>query len=146
MTSPARGQHLPDSDTIGRYCRPKELAEFTGEVTHESFSLRRQDKGALSVNWLELLHPTDRTTQLKGVRQHWMRVDGKFAILNVKKTIDDVAVETRGRVNLEICYAPTLNNQSHSSILGSSMGDLEAEKAICESIVEVCIVEVCDVP
>lgn len=131
-----KGDALPKSDSVSRYCAPKTLD--AGELQASAFMLRRQ-KGEtyLSVNWLEYLSQGHISQQITAVRrvfkQKFTRVPttAQFAVLNVGRSQDHVA-DAAGH-QLETLHEPEADDDSHSGIFGIAADD----EFIAELLLEV---------
>ena len=85
------GNPIPDEQHIARYCRPTQNDEGMPSVS--AFHLRPEDKGQLSVNWMEFFSPNklavskDHRKQvierIRAVIQMDKSSNGLFAVLNV---------------------------------------------------------------
>lgn len=105
-----KGDRVPDKDHIARYCGGAKIDE-DGNVTGPCFELRSEEE-YLSVNWLELLHSTNRTTQLEALRDVFtskgMRLGAtaKFAVHQVGKIREHIRSETTDVRELRVLHEP----------------------------------------
>ena len=132
-----KGAPVPDGDHIARLCSGARLDE-NGNVTGACFRLRPQE-AFLSVNWLELLSPDDRTAQLAGVRQALigkkmsLGARAKLAVLSVGEVRGYVLRESPDARELRVLHEPEEpNDPSHTAIFdlepdGDLIADLIAE-------------------
>lgn len=133
-----KGDLLPDSDHVARYCKPKTLSE-SGQPLGTAFILRKDDRIVekfLSVSWLEYFGTSEIEELLQQVREHISLKasnKAKFAILNVGDTINHVNKNSERKIT--ITHEPSNSDPSHSGIGGYSfedemIGDLIAEKVV----------------
>src|SRR6266498_5031957 len=110
---------LPNSDHIARYCPPGKCDE-SGNPSGTAFMLRPNER-FLSVDWLEILHPTSRGTQIDRLRTALsrrlaVRKTAKIAVLWISSTCDYVLNNTGDRRQLEVRHHPYDDDPSHSGI------------------------------
>ena len=97
----------------------------------------REGEEALSVSWLEFWNASspasaiDQARSLMG-RNFALKVDGRFARLNVGRTMQAVHDATRRRVRIE--HLPTDEDPAHAGISGYSADDLDVAQAIAEIV------------
>ncbi len=79
-----KGDLIPESDTICRYCRRGTLSDITGKPTGASFQLRERDLQSenphISVNWLDFFNDKDKEGQIEEIRtilSQKMRIGGQ---------------------------------------------------------------------
>ena len=80
-----KGDKIPDSDNIARFCRPMQVIE--GEIQATAFMLRKDEK-SLSVSWLEFLKCSSRDSEIKEIQKIYSKTfevspKAMIAILNV---------------------------------------------------------------
>ena len=80
-----KGQAVPDSDHVARYCKPTTIDE--GEIQATAFMLREGEE-YLSVNWLEELKSPSRASQIRDLQELYTKKlkvgsTARIAILNV---------------------------------------------------------------
>ncbi len=129
-----KGDPLPSSDHVSRYCKPKTLSE-AGQPRGSAF-FPRKDEEYLSVSWLEHFGRLGMEELLQEVRQHIILKasnKAKYAILNVGDTINHVNENSERKIT--ITHEPSNSDPSHSGIRGYSyedemIGDLIAEKVV----------------
>ena len=130
-----KGDPLPSSDHVARYCKPKTLSQETGQPLGTAFILRRVEE-YLSVCWLEYFGKSEIEELLQEVREHIIltaSIKAKYAILNVGDTINHVNENSERKIT--ITHEPSNSDPSHSGIRGYSyedemIGDLIAEKVV----------------
>lgn len=134
-----KGQAIPDSDHVARYCKASTIEN--GEVQPTAFMLRVGEE-YLSVNWLEILTCPDRNSEiiaLRGLYSSKLTVGptARIAILNVGAFRTKVAQESPDMRQLRVLHEPIIpEDPSHSGIYGiPSDGDIIAE-LIAQTILE----------
>ena len=114
-----KGDKIPDSDNIARFCRPMQVIE--GEIQATAFMLRA-DEESLSVNWLEFLKCSDRKNEIKEIQRIYsetlsVSINARIAILNVGEMRNIVRTESPDNRNIEVLHDPIPGgDQSHSGI------------------------------
>jgi len=114
-----KGDKIPDSDNIARFCRPMQVIE--GEIQATAFMLRA-DEESLSVNWLEFLKCSDRKNEIKEIQRIYsetlsVSINARIAILNVGEMRNIVRTESTDNRNIEVLHDPIPGgDQSHSGI------------------------------
>jgi hypothetical protein len=129
-----KGDPLPSSDHVSRYCKPKTLSE-AGQPLGSAFFLRKGEE-YLSVSWLEYFGRLGIEELLQEVREHTVltpKRSARYAILNVGDTINHVYENSERKI--KITHEPSNSDPSHSGIRGYNyedemIGDLIAEKVI----------------
>lgn len=133
-----KGDSLPSSDHVARYCKRKFLSE-TGQPLGTAFFLRKFNSTIeeyLSVSWLEHFGSLGIEELLQEVRKHTaltLQRSARYAILNVGDTINYVNENSERKI--KFTHEPSKSDPSHSGIRGYSyedemIGDLIAEKVI----------------
>lgn len=114
-----KGDRIPDSDTIARFCRPIQAPE--GEIQATAFMLRMGEE-SLSVNWLEFLKCSDRKNEISEIQRIYsetfsVSVNARIAILNVGEIRNIVRIESPDNRNVEVLHDPIPGgDQSHGGI------------------------------
>jgi hypothetical protein len=131
-----KGDKIPDSDNIARFCRPMQAPE--GEIQATAFMLRT-DEESLSVNWLEFLKCSDRENEIREIQRIYsetlsVSMNARIAILNVGEMRNIVRTESPDNRNIEVLHDPIPDgDQSHSGIYNLKPDN----ELIAELIVEV---------
>lgn len=138
-----RGDSLPDSDHVARYCKFTWLTE-DGRVRGGAF-LPRVNERYLSVFWLEYAGIPDRDAQISDTRRRMsesritLRSNAKIAVLATGSLKD--AVRTEYNRELAVKHEPELDDgkyvdPSHAGIYGLMPLDEEIAAFISEEVVE----------
>ena len=126
-----KGDRVPDSDHIARYCRGSSV-ESDGTINRMAFRIRNEE-GYLSVNWLEFLKKPSREEEIDEI-QNVLRKKltlgsrSRIAVANVGSLIDHIRAE---RI-LKVQHEPEPEDQSHSGIFGYGIDDDLIELMISE--------------
>ena len=118
-TNLQKGDALPDTDEVARYCPPSRFDRYNNEPFHTAFMRRPREK-APSVNRLQTFVDLDRDAAVDHIRQEVdkqvdLRPHGRFVVLGVKQAKDAVKGEN---CDINIVYDPKLPDQpSHSLII-----------------------------
>lgn len=130
---------VPDTDHVGRYCRPIDID--SGELLASAFLLRRaRNEKDLSVNWLEKIHPSERAEQIRLLQQTFaekydrVAAGAEFAVLNVGGLRKNVAEGCPHCPPLEVLHVPKPNDPSHSRIFGIEGDDLLVAELLLEVV------------
>lgn len=138
-----RGDIIPDSDHVSRYCKPRSLAQSTGHPTGVSFMLRNGESYA-SVNWLEDLALSSRIEEIEEIKKAFanksftVAATGLFAVLSVGKTRNEVLKGSTGNRRLQFIHEPETESDdpSHSGIHGYSHEDNAIALLIADTVIE----------
>lgn len=137
-----KGDPVPDSDHVARFCRPAWVSE--GEIQATAFMLRANEE-SLSVNWLEIFNCPNRAAEIVEIQRLYhntfnkISLNARIAILNVGAVRTIVRSETPDSRVLEVLHDPLLNDpnrvddESHSEIRNLKEGN----EFIAELILEV---------
>lgn len=133
-----KGQTIPDSDHVGRYCGARTVDN--GEITAAAFMLRNTE-AYLSVNWLEELKQPERTTQIRDLQDLYSKklkvgATAQIAILNVGAFRNKVARESSDGRSLQVIHEPEFEDPSHAGIYGFSHDDEIIAELIAETVLE----------
>lgn len=118
-----KGDIVPDTDHITRFCRPKQVDE-NGQIQGSAFILREVDEG-LSVNWLEKLNCSNRGDEIVEIRNVYystfnsIGARARLAVLNVGGVRNKVRSGTMDNRNLEVVHTPIVDTDetdTHSEI------------------------------
>lgn len=117
-----KGDQIPDSDHIARYCGGSSVAS-DGSVNRMAFRIRNGEE-YLSVNWLEFLEKNTREEEIAEVRNVLQKKltlgsRSRIAVANVGPLINHIREE---RV-LKVQHEPDLDDPSHSGIFGYGIDD-----------------------
>lgn len=137
-----RGDKIPDTDHIVRFCKPMQAPE--GQIQATAFMLRPVDK-YLSVNWLEYLNCSNRDHEINEIRNVYSEklnvgARAKIAVLNVGEVCEKVLTESPDKRNIEVLHEPIENDvhdPSHSGIYNLKQDDELIAELILETVQEV---------
>jgi len=99
-----KGDPLPDSNYIARYCKPTQAPN--GQIQATAFMLRSGGE-SLSVNWLEYLNCSSREHEISEIRNIYpstfrrVGANAKIAVLNVGEVRGKVLKESEDRINCQ---------------------------------------------
>lgn len=136
-----KGDKIPDSDNIARFCRPMQAPEE--EIQATAFMLRTGEE-SLSVNWLEFLECSNRDSEIRELQRLYSKkfhvgASARIAILNVGEVCDVVREGSLDNREIEVLHDPIRNDpilcddESHSEIRNMK----EDNELIAELILEV---------
>jgi len=134
-----KGDKIPDSDNIARFCRPWQAPE--GEIQATAFMLRTGEE-SLSVNWLEFLKCSDRKNEIREIQRIYSKtlsvsVNARIAILNVGEIRNIVRTESPDNRNIEVLHDPIPGgDQSHSGVYNLEQDNEFIAELILETICE----------
>jgi hypothetical protein len=134
-----KGQEVPDSDHVARYCKPSTLEG--DEVQATAFMLRAGEE-YISVNWLENLNYPDRDSEIRSLQSLYSRKlnvgsAARIAILNVGTFRAKVTNESPDMRQLHVLHEPLLpEDPSHSGIYGVSDDDEMIAELIAQTVLE----------
>ena len=137
-----KGDPLPDSNHIARYCKPTTAPD--GQIQATAFFLR-PDEPSLSVNWLEYLNCSSRKLEITEMRSIYaskfrrVGANARIAVLNVGKTRQRVFTESEDRRNIDVLHDPMLDDPpdpSHSGIYNMKSDDEFIAELILETVLE----------
>ena len=135
-----KGQAVPDSDHVARYCRPSTMQN--GEISPTAFMVRETEQ-YLSVNWLEQLKRSDRASQISGLQKLYLKkfnrvsASARIAILNVGTLRSKVADESPDRRLLRVVHEPEEpDDPSHSGIYEIHHDDEIIAELIAQTVME----------
>lgn len=115
---------LPDYDHVIRFVPPSRLLrDEEGKVIGllpQAFKMRPEDKGALSVNWLEYFKHQDNTKNIEKSVNHFrsqrqVNKNSVYAIGNIGE-IKSICRQLPVGEKIKIIHAPSKNNGPHSKI------------------------------
>ena len=133
-----KGQTIPDSDHVARYCKPS--AVENDEVQPTAFMVRITDE-SLSVNWLEELKCLDRITEIRELQGLYakklqVRAAARIAVLNVGVIRAKVQRESPTRRELRVLHDPRPEDPSHSGIYDIPYDDEIVAELIAQVVLE----------
>ena len=135
-----KGQVVPDSDHVARYCQASKI-EY-GEIQATAFMLRESEE-YLSVNWLENLKCPDRTSEIRALQDVYSRkfnrvgTTAQIAVLNVGVLRNKIAYESPEMRQLRVLHEPIMpDDPSHTGIYGFSSADEIIAELIAQTILE----------
>jgi len=137
-----KGDPLPDSNHIARYCKPTQAPN--GQIQATAFMLRSGEE-SLSVNWLECLNCSSREHEIPEIRNIYASIfrrvgaNAKIAVLNVGEVRGKVLTESEDRRNLEVLHDPKEDepsDPSHSGIYNLKPDDELIAELILETVLE----------
>ena len=139
-----RGDNLPESDHIARYCKPTQAPD--GQIQASAFMLKSDsDEKSLSVHWLEYLNGSSREHEISEIRNIYASIfrrvgaKAKIAVLNVGDVRGEVLTESEDRRNLEVIHDPKEDepsDPSHSGIYNLKPDDELIAELILETVLE----------
>ena len=133
-----KGQTIPDSDHVARYCKASSIAN--SEILATAFMLRVTDE-YLSVNWLEELSHSDRDNQIADLQELYARklrvgAKARIAILNVGIIRDKVERDSLDRRALRVLHDPEPDDPSHTGIYDIPYDDEIVAELIAQVLLE----------
>jgi hypothetical protein len=134
-----KGESLPNSDHVLRYCKPTTVAE--GVVQASAFELRVDEHGTeeeyLSVFWMEHIHPNDHDLQVAGVLSQSpisLKKNGRLAKLNVGTSKHLVNTKTDHTIDFQ--HEPNAPCACHAGIFGLSPNSLVVHGLLAQCVQE----------
>ena len=122
-----KGDLLPDSDHVSRYCPPKTIDN--GDILATAFMLKSGEE-YLSVNWLESLKVSGRDAQLAEVRRCIrlkLGATARLAVLNVGSSREYVRENSLDDHKILFIHEPittrNAEDASHSGIYNTKSED-----------------------
>jgi hypothetical protein len=137
-----KGDPLPPSDHIARYCKPTQAPN--GQIQATAFMLRLGEK-SLSVNWLEYLKCSSREHEITEIRNIYaskfnrVSASAKIAVFNIGEVREKVLTESEDRRNLEVLHDPIEDkppDPSHSGVYNLRSDDELIAELILETVLE----------
>ena len=130
-----KGDHLPDSDHVVRYCPGSKLAE-DGTPLATAFYLRRNEK-YLSVEWLEYLQlhvKEDPVRKVASIFKEKLNVGStaRMAILNVGNMCHHVKTQTA--LTIRVLHEPGKNDPAHAGIHDTAQDEMIIAELITETV------------
>jgi len=134
-----KGDVIPDPDHVARHCKTTTAPD--GEIQATAFMLREGEQ-SLSVNWLEELRCSDRTSEVRALQDLYTRkmtrvgAGARIAILNVRILRTKVASESSDRRLLRVLHDPEPDDSSHSGIYEIPYDDDLVAELIAQVVLE----------
>jgi hypothetical protein len=134
-----KGQTVPDSDHVARYCKASTVEG--GEIQATAFMPRDREE-YLSVNWLEDLNCPDRRSEISALRELYSRkltvgAAARIAILNVGTFRTKVEHESPDTRRLRVLHEPIIpDDPSHAGIYDFSSADEIVAELIAQTVLE----------
>ena len=134
-----KGDQIPDSDHIARFCRPGQVA---GEQVQATAFMLRSNEKSLSVNWLEFLNCSSRDREINEIRNIYcaklnVGARAKIAVLKVGEVREKILTESPDRRHIEVLHDPIEDDGSHSEIYNLKQDDELIAELILETVHEV---------
>jgi hypothetical protein len=130
-----KGDHLPASDHVVRYCPGSKLAE-DGTPLATAFFLRRNEK-YLSVEWLEYLQQhvkEDPVRKAASIFKEKLNVGStaRMAVLNVGNMCRHVKTQTA--LTIGVLHEPGKNDPAHAGIHDTAQDEMIIAELITETV------------
>jgi hypothetical protein len=131
-----KGDKVPDTDTIARYCPFGRLSE-SGRPTKAAFALtdsdRADDNPHLSVNWFEYFRNKSREEQVNEVRailaKKLSRVGGQAKLALTK--VSEIRSKVReADIDVRILHWPDKQPNFYNDVSHAGIFDVEAEEDV----------------
>jgi hypothetical protein len=134
-----KGQTIPDSDHVGRYCKASTVEN--GEISATAFMMRETEE-YLSVNWLEELKRPSRASQIRDLQEVYNKklkvgATARIAILNVGTLRSKVQRESPDSRLLRVLHEPEEpDDPSHAGIYEIPHDDEIIAELIAQVVLE----------
>jgi hypothetical protein len=134
-----KGQVIPDSDHVGRYCKASTVEN--GEISATAFMMRETEE-YLSVNWLEELKRPSRASQIRDLQEVYNKklkvgARARIAILNVGTLRSKVQRESPDSRLLRVLHEPDEpDDPSHAGIYEILHDDEMIAELIAQVVLE----------
>jgi hypothetical protein len=134
-----KGQAIPDSDHVGRYCKASTVEN--GEISATAFMMRETEE-YLSVNWLEELKSPSRASQIRDLQELYTKklkvgATARIAILNVGTLRSKVERESPDSRLLRVLHEPEEpDDPSHAGIYEIPHDDEIIAELIAQVVLE----------
>lgn len=134
-----KGDQLPESNHITRFCKGTQVNE-DGTVSPAAFELRPNEE-YLSINWLENLKLSDRSSEINELRSVLQKKltfgkNAKLTVLNVGEVFKNVFQKSGDRRKLRFLHEPEPDDPSHSGIYDTKVDEILISQLIVECIIE----------
>jgi hypothetical protein len=121
-----KGDEIPSSHHIARYCKPTDISPITQELMATAFYLRENIDEYLSTNWLEFFERSSTSDAIDDIRNIFIRkmrsipAKAQFAVLNIEKMCTYVKTKYPDHRVLRVVHEPDETNgvldESHCGI------------------------------
>lgn len=128
------GDIILDNNHVARYCKP--VTVVNGQIQGSAFCLRPTE-GYLSVSCLEYFNRPNRQDEISALRQVLIRREGRFAVLNVGVTKNNVLTYSEDRRSISVVHRPSHVNPAHSGIHNMRPNEVRIAELIRQTIQEV---------
>jgi hypothetical protein len=134
-----KGQAIPDSDHVGRYCKASTVEN--DEISATAFMMRETEE-YLSVNWLEELKRPSRASQIRDLQEVYNKklkvgATARIAILNVGTLRSKVQRESPDSRLLRVLHEPEEpDDPSHAGIYEIPHDDEIIAELIAQVVLE----------
>jgi hypothetical protein len=134
-----KGQAIPGSDHVGRYCKASTVEN--GEISAAAFMMRETEE-YLSVNWLEVLKSPSRASQIRDLQELYTKklkvgATARIAILNVGTLRSKVERESPDSRLLRVLHEPEEpDDPSHAGIYEIPHDDEIIAELIAQVVLE----------
>jgi hypothetical protein len=140
-----KGDIVPDEHHVARLCGGSHIRE-DGTIAATAFK-PRPGEAYLSVNWLEFLALSDRSTEVEEIRRvlgtkRMIGATARLAVLNVGQARETVRMSDHNNAILSILHEPETDpgrpqDPSHAGIYGVPADDNTVPELLAAAVLEV---------